>query len=148
VTTPNTPDPTTPATPPDLTSPAAGGTAAGGTAAGGTAAGGAVGIDPNGADGTLGALEIHPTVVRKVAAHAVRLVPGAEPSAAVRIGEAGGDLELAVRLALRYPAPIRPAAADVRRRVTEEVERITGFRVRSVAVTVSALRAETVPRVG
>ncbi|QQQ78087.1 Asp23/Gls24 family envelope stress response protein [Saccharothrix sp. 6-C] len=94
-----------------------------------------------------GSLEIHPTVVRKVAAHAVRLVPGAEPSAAVRVAEAGDDLELGVKLALRYPAPVRTAAADVRRHVTEEVERITGYRVRSVAVTVSALRAETRPRV-
>jgi uncharacterized alkaline shock family protein YloU len=100
-----------------------------------------------GPDGGDGSLEIHPTVVRKVAAHAVRLVPGAEPSATVKVGETGGDLELAVKLALRYPAPVRPAAADVRRRVTEEVERITGYRVRSVAVTVSALRAETRPRV-
>ncbi|MCC8249634.1 Asp23/Gls24 family envelope stress response protein [Saccharothrix luteola] len=94
-----------------------------------------------------GSLEIHPTVVRKVAAHAVRLVPGAEPSATVKVDEVGDDLELAVKLALLYPAPVRAAAADVRRRVTEEVERITGYRVRSVAVTVSALRAETRPRV-
>ncbi|MEV8440187.1 Asp23/Gls24 family envelope stress response protein [Actinosynnema sp. NPDC051121] len=100
-----------------------------------------------GPDGGDGSLEIHPTVVRKVAAHAVRLVPGAEPSATVKVGETGGDLELAVKLALRYPLPVRPAAAAVRRRVTEEVERITGYRVRSVAVTVSALRAETRPRV-
>lgn len=94
-----------------------------------------------------GSLEIHPTVVRKVAAHAVRLVPGAEPSAVVKVDEVEGDLDLAVKLALRYPAPVRTAAADVRRRVTEEVERITGYRVRSVALTVSALRAETRPRV-
>lgn len=100
-----------------------------------------------GAEESRGSLEIHPTVVRKVAAHAVRLVPGAEPSAAVKVGEDDRDLELVVRLALRYPAPVRTAAADVRRRVTEEVERITGHRVRSVAVTVSALRAETRPRV-
>ncbi|MCE6999887.1 Asp23/Gls24 family envelope stress response protein [Saccharothrix sp. S26] len=82
-----------------------------------------------------------------MAARAVRLVPGAEPSAAVKVGEDGGDLELAVRLALRWPSPVRTAAADVRRRVTEEVERITGYRVRSVAVTVAALHAETRPRV-
>ncbi|WP_245950570.1 Asp23/Gls24 family envelope stress response protein [Saccharothrix carnea] len=94
-------------------------------------------------------MEIHPTVVRKVAAHAVRLVPGAEPSAAVKVGvgEADGDLELVVKLALPYPAPVRTAAADVRRHVTEEVERITGYRVRSLALTVSALRAPTRPRV-
>ncbi|XVS66338.1 Asp23/Gls24 family envelope stress response protein [Actinosynnema sp. CA-299493] len=94
-----------------------------------------------------GSLEIHPTVVRKVAAHAVRLVPGAEPSAAVKVGEVGDELELGVKLALRYPSPVRTAAADVRRHVTEEVERITGYRVRSVAVTVSALLAETRSRV-
>ncbi|GAB2973830.1 Asp23/Gls24 family envelope stress response protein [Saccharothrix stipae] len=141
MTTPNTPNPATTyptasadtTTPPDPDYPTARGTAA---------------TDPIGAAEARGSLEIHPAVVRKVAAHAVRLVPGAEPSAAVRVGEAGGGLELAVRLALHYPAPIRPVAADVRRRVTEEVERITGFRVRSVAVTVSALRAESLPRVG
>ncbi|TQM80080.1 cell envelope-related Asp23 family protein [Saccharothrix saharensis] len=100
-----------------------------------------------GPDDRRGSLEIHRTVVRKVVAHAVRLVPGAEPSATVKVGEDGADLELALKLALRYPAPVRATAADVRRRVTEEVERITGYRVRSVAVTVSALRAETRPRV-
>lgn len=102
-----------------------------------------------------GSLEIHPSVVRKVAAHAVRLVPGAEPSAAVRLHDFGGgsgggpgqEVALAVRLSLRYPAPLRTAADDVRRSVTEEVGRITGFRVRSVAVTVSALNAPTRPRV-
>lgn len=99
-------------------------------------------------DEPRGSLEIHPSVLRKVAAHAVRLVPGARPSASVRVDGAGGDLALAVELALRYPAPVRTAAADVRRSVTEEVERITGYRVRSVAVTVSALRAETRPRAG
>ena len=94
-----------------------------------------------------GTLEIHSNVVRKVAARAVRLVPGAEPSAMVEVGEVSGRLDLAVKLALRYPAPVRASAADVRRHVTEEVERITGHRVRSVAVTVSALLAESRPRV-
>ncbi|MFD0202207.1 MULTISPECIES: Asp23/Gls24 family envelope stress response protein [Saccharothrix] len=100
-----------------------------------------------GPDQAEGSLEIHPTVVRKVVAHAVRQVPGAEPDAAVKVGEADGDLDLVVNLALRYPAPVRTAAADVRRHVTEEVRRITGYRVRSLALTVSALRAPTRPRV-
>ncbi|WP_158842725.1 Asp23/Gls24 family envelope stress response protein [Saccharothrix deserti] len=94
-----------------------------------------------------GTLEIHPSVVRKVVAHAVRLVPGTRPGASVKVDGSGGDVAVAVKVALRYPAPVRTAAADVRRSVTEEVERITGYRVRSVAVTVSALRAETRPRV-
>ncbi|MFI9011793.1 Asp23/Gls24 family envelope stress response protein [Actinosynnema sp. NPDC053489] len=95
-----------------------------------------------------GSLEIHPDVVRKLAARAVRLVPGARPSAAIKVGEVGGgELELAVRLALRYPAPVRAAAEAVRRHVTDEVERITGHRVRSVALTVSALDSDTRPRV-
>lgn len=92
-----------------------------------------------------GALEIHPTVVRKVAAHAVGLVPGAAPDAAVRLDGGEDGVDVAVRVALPYPVPVRRAAADVRRRVTEEVERITGYRVRSVAVTVTTLRTE--PRV-
>ncbi|QFZ17650.1 hypothetical protein [Saccharothrix syringae] len=121
-------------------------------------------------------LEIHSSVVRKVAAHAVRLVPGAVPDGVARVDGAGvggairlddgrpdrglddgpadgpggaesgaavpggPDVAVAVRVALAYPAPLRAAAAEVRRCVAGEVERITGYRVRSVLVTVTALR--------
>ncbi|MFD7655674.1 Asp23/Gls24 family envelope stress response protein [Actinosynnema sp. NPDC059797] len=87
-----------------------------------------------------GTLEIHPSVVRKVAAHAVGLVPGATPSA-VKVDGAEDDVAVAVRVALPWPAPVREAVAEVRRSVEEEVRRITGYRVRSVAVVVAELRA-------
>ncbi|WP_367130495.1 hypothetical protein [Saccharothrix sp. HUAS TT1] len=135
---------------------AAGAVGAGGTAGASSAgsAGGAAGAsgaagagEMRGGADSLGSTEIHPSVLRKVVAHAIRLVPGAEPSAAVRLDASGGDVALAVKLALRYPSPVRATAADVRRSVTEEVERITGYRVRSVAVMVSALRPDPRPRV-
>ncbi|WP_433270516.1 Asp23/Gls24 family envelope stress response protein [Actinosynnema sp. CS-041913] len=92
-------------------------------------------------------MEIHPSVVRKVAAHAVDLVPTAVPGASVKIRGEEHDIEVAVKVALHYPAPIRTAAADVRRTVTDEVERITGYRVLDVTVTVSGLRPPPRPRV-
>ncbi|MEU4742158.1 Asp23/Gls24 family envelope stress response protein [Actinosynnema sp. NPDC023658] len=83
-----------------------------------------------------------------MAAHAIGLVPGAQPSASVRVDRSGDDVALGVKLALRYPSPVRAAVADVRRSVTGEVERITGFRVRAITVVVSALRCDTHRRVG
>jgi uncharacterized alkaline shock family protein YloU len=54
---------------------------------------------------------------------------------------------IALELALRYPSPIRELSEQVRKQVTDEVHRITGYRVRSVSITVSALLPETRPRV-
>ncbi|MFT7840616.1 Asp23/Gls24 family envelope stress response protein [Saccharothrix sp. BKS2] len=82
-----------------------------------------------------------------MAEHAVGLVPGAEP-AAVRVDRTEDDVAVAVRVALGWPAPVREAAAEVRRSVVDEVERITGYRVRSVAVTVAELRTGPRTRVG
>ncbi|RKT53496.1 Asp23/Gls24 family envelope stress response protein [Saccharothrix australiensis] len=95
-----------------------------------------------------GRLDVHPSVVKKVAARAVDRVPGTLPGASVKVRDRGdADVEVAVTVGLRYPAPIRAAAADVRRSVADEVERITGRRVLDVAVTVSALRSALRPRV-
>jgi len=97
--------------------------------------------------GDRGGLEVHRSVVRKVAAHAVARVPDALPGASVKVHGDGPDVEIAVKVALRYPAPVREAAREVRRSVADEVERITGHRVLDVTVVVTALRTATRPRV-
>lgn len=88
-----------------------------------------------------GTLEVHPSVVRKVAARA------AGPGASVKVTGEDDYVDVAVRLPLPYPVRVRAAASEVRRVVTEEVQRITGYRVRAVDVTVSALVSEPRSRV-
>ncbi|MGW4486101.1 Asp23/Gls24 family envelope stress response protein [Amycolatopsis sp. NPDC004368] len=106
-----------------------------------------------------GSLSIAHAVVRKVAQHAADQVPGTVrterrtgltrgPSgASAEVGGEDNDVDLALDLALRYPARVRAVTGDVRAKVTEEVERITAYRVRSIAVTVSALLPDVRPRV-
>lgn len=107
-----------------------------------------------------GGLEISPGVVRKVAQRAADLTPGTllaprriagigagEHGSSARVDGAGTDIDIALDVALRYPAPIREITDAVRRQVTDEVGRITGFRVRAVRVTVSALLPQPRPRV-
>jgi uncharacterized alkaline shock family protein YloU len=107
-----------------------------------------------------GSLSIAHTVVRKVAQHAADQVPGTVPNerrvAGVSAGKTGAsakvagsdnDVDLALELALRYPAAVRTVTGDVRAKVVEEVERLTSYHVRSLAVTVSALLPDLSPRV-
>ena len=107
-----------------------------------------------------GALEVHQTVVRKVAEHAADDTPGTLPTrrtvAGVGVGQqgasakvgGGGEVDIRLEVALRYPAPVRETVAELRRRVTDEVRHITGYHVHSVDVTVAALLPEsTRPRV-
>jgi uncharacterized alkaline shock family protein YloU len=107
-----------------------------------------------------GTLSIDHVVVRKVAQRAADQVPGTATAerriAGLGVGARGStakvsgrdnDVDLALDLALRYPAPVRRVAGDVRAKVTEEVEHITSYHVRSVAVTVSALVPDVPPRV-
>lgn len=107
-----------------------------------------------------GTLEVHPNVVRKVAERVADETPGTlraprtiagigagEHGASAKIDGIGGDVDIALDVAMRYPSPVRELADDLRRRVTDEVQRITGYRVRSVRVTVSALLPESRPRV-
>ncbi|WP_308258322.1 hypothetical protein [Saccharothrix obliqua] len=98
--------------------------------------------------GSRGALDIRPGVLRKVATRAVSLVDGVGHGPSVKVHDEGGVLDVAVRIALHYPSPVLPAATAVRRSVAGEVERITGYRVRDVTVTVAALRPAPRPRVG
>ncbi|WP_103350520.1 Asp23/Gls24 family envelope stress response protein [Amycolatopsis sp. CA-128772] len=101
--------------------------------------------------GERGTLTIGHTVVRKVAQHAADGVPGTardgKKGAKAKVGGHDNDVDLALDLALRYPAAVRAVVGDVREKVTEEVELLTGYRVRTLAVTVSALLPDAPPRV-
>lgn len=106
-----------------------------------------------------GRLEVAPVVVRKVAERAADLTPGTLPSprrvgigtrgrgAQAKIDGEGSIVTVALQLALRYPSPIRELSEAVRKHVSDEVQRITGYRVGSVRITVSALLPETHSRV-
>lgn len=103
-----------------------------------------------------GALEVSPVVVRKVAqrvadafpdtVRAPRRVVGEQGSRA-RVTGAGRHVDIAVELALRYPAPVRETTDELRRRIVAEVRHLTGYQVRGVSFTVSALLPDTGPRV-
>lgn len=107
-----------------------------------------------------GTLEVSQSVVRKVAEHAADQVPGTIRAtrrmagvglglrgATVRVGGSGNEVELSIDLALAYPSPVREIVADLREQVAAQVMRTTGYQVRSVDVTVSALQPEERPRV-
>lgn len=112
---------------------------------------GAVAVDPD----ERGRLRISPSVLRKVAEHTADLMPAtlAAPRtvAGVGMGRAGasakatvnGELvDLRVELALRYPGPVRSTVDQLRSRIGDEVRRITGYQVRSITVTITALLPE------
>ncbi|MEV4142484.1 hypothetical protein AB0J40_02390 [Amycolatopsis sp. NPDC049691] len=97
-----------------------------------------------------GTLTVGHAVVRKVAQHAAGQVPGTShegKGAKAKVGGLDNDVDLALDLALQYPAPVRTVVGVVREKVTEEVELLTGYHVRTLAVTVSALRPAVAPRV-
>lgn len=107
-----------------------------------------------------GWLKIDHTVVKKVAQHAVDRVPGiaaerrgpagigrSQGGSSARIQGEGNNVDLALDLALHYPASVRSVIADVREQVTAEIERVTSYRVRTIAITVSALEPDIPPRV-
>lgn len=111
-------------------------------------------VDPD----DRGRLRISPLVLRKIAEHTVDLTPGTLPArravAGVGLGSTGasakatitGELvDMRVELALRYPGPVRSTVDQLRSRIGDEVRRITGYQVRSIAVTVTALLPEPSP---
>lgn len=101
-----------------------------------------------------GRLDIHHTVLRKIVAHAADQTPGTlrheRRVAGLGMGTSGsgatvtdgpdGVVDISLVLTLQYPAPVRRTVASVRARVGEELTRMTGRRVRHLAVTVSGLR--------
>lgn len=109
-------------------------------------------LDP-GLDGP-GRLDIHPTVFRKIVEHAADGTPGTlrheRRLVGLGVGSAGasatvtdgpdGVVDVALVLTLQYPAPVRRTVDAVRARVGDDLTRMTGRRVRNLAVTVSGLR--------
>ncbi len=102
-----------------------------------------------------GRLRIDPSVLRKIAEHTADLTPGTLPArrtvAGVGLGSAGATakvtvtgqrVDLRMELALCYPGPVRRTVEQLRSKIGEEIRRITGYQVRSIAVTVTGLLPE------
>lgn len=102
-----------------------------------------------------GRLDIAPAVLRTIVEYAADGTPGTlrherrlagfdmgTTGAGATVSDGpGGAVDVALELTLQYPAPVRRTVDAVRARVTGELERLTGRRVRTFAVTVSGLRA-------
>ena len=102
-----------------------------------------------------GRLEIAPSVLRKIVEYNADQVPGtlrterrlagfdvgdAGSAAKVSVGGPVGEVDVRLELALQYPGSVRGVVDEVRGLVTEELSRLTGYRLRSLAVTVTGLR--------
>jgi uncharacterized alkaline shock family protein YloU len=103
-----------------------------------------------------GRLHISPLVLRKIAEHAAghdqgAVAPsqrrGGPPDVSARVRTDGQDLDVELDVALVYPQPVRETARRLRATVAGEIDRLTGRKVRRVAVTVVALRPHFQPRV-
>ncbi len=104
--------------------------------------------------GERGRLDIDPGVMRKVVEHAADGTPGTlrheRRVAGMGMGSVGssakvtdgpdGVVDVRLELTLQYPAPVRRTVDAVRARVGDELARITGRRIRNLAVTVTGLR--------
>lgn len=102
-----------------------------------------------------GRLDVHPSVLRKIVEYAADRVPGTlhreRTLAGFDVGDAGikakistsgvNTVDIRLDLALTYPAPVHDTVAAIRRQVTDDLERIAGHRVRSLAVNVTGLRS-------
>jgi uncharacterized alkaline shock family protein YloU len=111
--------------------------------------------------GDRGALDIDPQVLRKVVEYAADQVPGTmrhgrrvagidvgETGARARIVAGNGDpaaVDVRLEVTLRYPAEIRAVVDAVRRKVDDELVRINGHHIRTLAVTVAGLRGAARP---
>ncbi|MGH3902534.1 MAG: Asp23/Gls24 family envelope stress response protein [Pseudonocardiaceae bacterium] len=108
-------------------------------------------VDPD----ERGRLRIAPSVLRKIAERTADLTPGTLPArrtvAGVGMGSTGASakasvtgqlVDLRLELALCYPGAVRSTVNQLRSRIDDEVRRITGYQVRSIAVTVTALLPE------
>jgi uncharacterized alkaline shock family protein YloU len=109
-----------------------------------------------------GRLDIEPAVLRKIVEFAADGTPGTLRNerrlAGIDVGETGAVARVAVgsatpggpddltpvdvrlELTLQYPGPVREVVEAVRARVTAELARTAGFRVRALDVTVAGLR--------
>ncbi|MGH3519101.1 MAG: Asp23/Gls24 family envelope stress response protein [Haloechinothrix sp.] len=97
-----------------------------------------------------GWLQIDHSVVRKIAQHAADQVHGVATDrrgSNAKVHGTGDEVDLLLDLPLYYPAPVRSVVADVREKVTAEIEHLTSYRVRAFEVTVSELLPDIPPRV-
>jgi uncharacterized alkaline shock family protein YloU len=108
-----------------------------------------------------GRLDIHPAVLRKIVEYAADGVPGTLRNerrlAGIDVGESGASARVTVgpgepahvdvrlELTLRYPEPVRSVVDAVRAAVADDLARLAGHRMRSLAVTVTALRDAAAP---
>ena len=108
-----------------------------------------------------GRLDIHPTVLRKIVEYAADSVPGTLRNerrlAGIDVGESGasarvtvgpGDpapVDVRLELTLRYPATVRGVVDAVRTTVADDLSRLAGHRMRTLAVTVTGLRGAAAP---
>ena len=107
-------------------------------------------LDDSAAD--RGRLDIHHSVVRKIAERAADLTEGTTTVArsvaglglgasgtSARVAGYGEQVDLRLEVPLAYPAPITVTVEAVRGNVRDRVETLTGYRVRGLDVIVSAL---------
>ena len=107
---------------------------------------------PDDGAGDRGRLDIAFGVVRKIAEHAADTAEGTttvhrslagvglgESGSTVKVSGYGEQVDLRLEVPLVYPAPISSTVEAVRETVRERVQTLTGYRVRSLDVTVSAL---------
>ena len=105
-----------------------------------------------------GTLEIDQSVLRKIVEHAADQAPGtrhrARTVAGMGVGESrpsakintyADGIDVRLNVSLNYPAPIRSTVADVRERISRELDRIAGQQVRSLSVDVVSLQGDRVP---
>jgi uncharacterized alkaline shock family protein YloU len=116
-------------------------------------------VDPGASDpGDRGWLRIDPAVLRKIAERAADRTPGTLPApravaglsrgragATAKVTITGQQVDVHIQLALRYPGPVPATVDQVRRRIDDEVRRLTGYQVCSITVTVTALLPEPSP---
>ena len=103
--------------------------------------------------GRRGLLVLAPRVIERIAARAASEVDGVAGRGSAfssRGVQADADLDgstatLAVRLGVAYPSPVGRVASEVRRRVSDRVQELTGVAVTAVRVTVDELPAPAPP---
>ena len=103
--------------------------------------------------GRRGLLVIAPRVVERIAVRAATEVEGVAAGDSASRGKgvrADADLEgstatLALRLGVAYPRPVGRVTSEVRRRVADRVQELTGLAVTVVRVTVDELPAPAAP---
>jgi uncharacterized alkaline shock family protein YloU len=112
-------------------------------------AGGDTVADPGG----RGLLVLAPRVIERIAARVASEVDGvarrgsASSSKGVQADAEldGSTATLALRLGVAYPSPVGRVASEVRRRVSDRVQELTGVAVTAVRVTVNELPAPAPP---